>query len=368
MSINLKSLLKNISQEDPCGIDLRKNDYYRDDYYEVKDARNKARTIERKQLSGETDADSMSYWKMVSTKGIYLIKEQTKDLEIACWLTEAWLRQDGFYGLAKGVELIYFLLKNFPDDIYPLPDEDGLESRFAALIGLNGIDNQGSLIQPIQNQLIVNSENLGSYAMWQYQQAIAINKIQDQKIINQKLEAGFIDINVIKKAAKETPKNFYDLLQKQLKLVLEKFEQLQDYLVARYHHNAPPSSHIKNALTLFNDHLNFILHDLKDVDTKISHVDVIKENESQKKSKDVEFKVQPYHQKLSKMSRESSLKDLAAIANFFRITEPHSPISYGIDNIINWGQMSLPELMQLLISDDVAKNNFLKLIGLKDMK
>ena len=49
-----------------------------------------------------------------------------KDLEIAAWLTEALLRDGGLAGLAAGVGLMAGLVEAFWDELYPLPDEEGM--------------------------------------------------------------------------------------------------------------------------------------------------------------------------------------------------------------------------------------------------
>ena len=44
-------------------------------------------------------------------------------------------------------------------------------------------------------------------------------------------------------------------------------------------------------------------------------------------------------------SREDALRVLGEIANFFRRTEPHSPLSYTLDEAVRRGRMSWPELL-----------------------
>lgn len=48
-----------------------------------------------------------------------------KDLQIAAWLTEAWMRQHGFEGLLRGLLLVEGLLVRYWDTVHPQVDEDG---------------------------------------------------------------------------------------------------------------------------------------------------------------------------------------------------------------------------------------------------
>ncbi|KKO00274.1 hypothetical protein LCGC14_0130400, partial [marine sediment metagenome] len=46
-------------------------------------------------------------------------------------------------------------------------------------------------------------------------------------------------------------------------------------------------------------------------------------------------------------------------------TEPHSPMSYTIEQVIRWSELSLPELLNELITDSDARTGYFKLSGIK---
>ncbi|MCJ8295828.1 MAG: type VI secretion system ImpA family N-terminal domain-containing protein [Colwellia sp.] len=50
------------------------------------------------------------------------------------------------------------------------------------------------------------------------------------------------------------------------------------------------------------------------------------------------------------MNRDSAFLQLRNIAEYFSKNEPHSPVSYLLEKAIRWGYMSLPDLMQELVS------------------
>ena len=51
------------------------------------------------------------------------------------------------------------------------------------------------------------------------------------------------------------------------------------------------------------------------------------------------------------VSREDALRALGEIANFFRRTEPHSPLSYTLDEAVRRGRMTWPELLAEVVAD-----------------
>jgi type VI secretion system protein ImpA len=62
-----------------------------------------------------------------------VLARQSKDLQVAAWLTEAWTRREGFAGLGRGVELLRNLLDRFWDHVHPEPEDGDLELRAAPL-------------------------------------------------------------------------------------------------------------------------------------------------------------------------------------------------------------------------------------------
>ncbi|WP_019613328.1 ImpA family type VI secretion system protein [Psychromonas ossibalaenae] len=50
-------------------------------------------------------------------------------------------------------------------------------------------------------------------------------------------------------------------------------------------------------------------------------------------------------------NRDQAFQQLREIADYFRQTEPHSPVAYLLDKSIRWGYMPLPELMTELLSN-----------------
>jgi type VI secretion system protein ImpA len=59
------------------------------------------------------------------------------------------------------------------------------------------------------------------------------------------------------------------------------------------------------------------------------------------------------------------LRDLGRIADFFRRTEPHSPLAYTLDEAVRRGRMSWPELLAEIVPDETARNQMLVQLGIK---
>ena len=180
-TIPLEKLLTPISDEFGVGENLRENTSADSAYHRIKDARKAARAAERNNMFDNDNSEANNHWRQILDLAPDVLESQSKDLDIACWYTEALTRQYGFQGLRDGFKLINGFIENFWDNVYPLPDEDGIETRTATLTGLNGEGSEGVLISPIRNVDITQGNNPGPFSYWKYQQALDVEKIIDEE-------------------------------------------------------------------------------------------------------------------------------------------------------------------------------------------
>jgi len=117
------SLLQPVSAEEPSGKDLR----YDPRVDAIKEARR-----EELDLPGVTNR-KLADWPAVISASSNLLSKETKDLQLASWLTEALLQKEGYGGLATGLQGLGGLLNTFWDTVYPLPEDDDLELRSGPL-------------------------------------------------------------------------------------------------------------------------------------------------------------------------------------------------------------------------------------------
>ncbi|MGC2413987.1 MAG: type VI secretion system protein TssA, partial [Stellaceae bacterium] len=64
-------------------------------------------------------------------------------------------------------------------------------------------------------------------------------------------------------------------------------------------------------------------------------------------------------------SREDALRSLAMIAEFFRRTEPLSPLSYTLQEAVRRARMSWPELLAEIVPDTGLRAQILISLGIR---
>jgi type VI secretion system protein ImpA len=355
--MDLDILLAPIQSDAPSGIDLRNSDSSLSLYYQIKDARNLARRQERLLMQGEViEDDPLIAWQKVMSLSQEILSTQTKDLEICAWFIEALLRAKQFQGLREGFSLVSELCERYWETLYPRPDEEGDAIRLAALAGLNGEDTEGTLIAPISNVLLAKSEQFGSFALWEYQQAKSISKISDPQKKAKRLEDGAPDLKVVDSAISYTPVVFYKDLITNLEGCLEEYKKLIEILAVKCGKDAPPSSQIREALGTYLEVVRFLSRD------RIARDSTVTPENTDPTTQGAAIQGNRIQ------AREDALRALGEIANFFLVSEPHSPLSYLIQKVVRWGRMSLPELLSELITDERIRNESFTLAGIPEQQ
>ncbi len=351
--IDVSSLVQPISADNAVGLDLRQDATPQSLYSRIRDARKAARAAERSNVFDDNSTEAVEPWRQVFELAPQALKDNSKDLEIACWYTESLIRKAGFAGLRDGFSLIRQLIENFWDTIYPLPDEDGIETRVAALTGLNGEGAEGVLITPIRTAYITEGGQTGPYSYWQYKQALDAQRMTDEQGRADQISKNGFSLDDILAAVEQSSQEFYVNLRDDVRDALDEYKRIGQLLNERCGvHDSPPTSNIVNILT---DTLGAITHIAgHKLPEPASEAGAGAEGTGAAASAAAGGPIS---------SRAEALKQLGLISQFFRRTEPHSPVSYIIEKAVRWGDMSLGDLMQELIPDSNSRSTYSSLTG-----
>lgn len=357
--IPLDKLLQPITEENPVGIDIRDDPSPTSSYYSIKDARNAARAAERNNMFDGDSSEADEQWRKILSLAPDILQNQAKDLEVASWYTEALIRRYGFQGLRDGFKLIHGLIEQYWDALYPLPDEDGVETRIASLTGLNGEGADGVLIAPIRSVEITEGNEPGPFTYWKYQQALEVEKIIDEEAKAKKASKLGFSNDDVERAVADSSETFFVNIRDDVNQSIDTYREVSRMLDEYCGINdAPPTSNVINILV---DCLGAINHIGKYKMPSDETSDIQTENQADASSAD-ETSAQisgPVK------SRAEAFKKLTEISAFFRKTEPHSPISYILERAVKWGDLPLEDLMRELIPDSSARDFYGSLTGIK---
>ncbi len=360
--IDLESLLQPISDDNPTGEDIREDSSPTSAYQTIKNERNQARAAERQNIHDGESSEASEHWRAIVEQAPQIIKNQSKDLEIASWYAEAMIRRYGFAGLKDAFKLIQGLIDNFWDNLHPMPDEYGIETRVSCLSGLNGEGAEGVLVAPIRRVPITEGEP-AAFSFWKYRQALDVQKTPDEQARQAKIEKLGFSVDDIDKSVESSSDVFFINLRDDLNECIQTYKALGtklDELCGL--DDAPPTRTIVEILDECAGAINHI--------AKMKFpVDVEETGEEGEAAAGEEGTATPGAKvvvaKGPIASRDDAFKQLHDIAEFFRKTEPHSPVSYVIEKAVKWGSMPLGELINELITDHSSRERYSDLTGVK---
>jgi type VI secretion system protein ImpA len=358
--LELALLLAPIPGDLPVGADLRKDFTPQSPYYRLRDARAEAREMER-QLDYDPAAkvDPSVQWRAVRGIALKALAEQTKDLEIAAWLTEALVRQDGTAGLTAGISLLAGLVEGFwSSDLYPMPDEDGIVTRVAPITGLNGEGGDGTLMQPIRKLMLFERPDHGPVSYWQYQQSIELQKLTDPAHRAAALNAGVVPLDDLQKSAKAVPAAHFAALRVKVKAALAAWIRMSELLDTEAGRDAPPTSRVRD-----------VLQDILAIADQYAPPEADDPAEAAAEPEATpESAAGPGAAPAATaraVTREDMLKELGRIADYFRRTEPHSPLAYTLEEAVRRGRLTWPELLAEVVPDDGVRSAILVMLGIR---
>lgn len=358
--LDLEPLLAPISEESPTGPDLRENAEHDSPYYRIREARQEAGVLERNQPGDR--AATLPAWGMVADLSLATLQHQSKDIRFAAYAIEALLRTNGIAGLRDGFKLTRELVERYWDKLHPMPDEDGLATRVASLVGLNGdSDREGTLIDPINALPFTSSTHLKNYSFADYVDAVNLETLPDA-VREKKLAQGAVTLEQIRQSVADTPAAFYHTLRDDLTACLDEFKLLSQSLGKRCGHDTPSASSVRGALQ--------------------SGIDVVLQMADQKLKQVVQPVVatptkggggaaSPFEETVVQTAsgpirtRDDAFRQLESVAQYFRTHEPHTVISYTLEQVVRWGRMPLPELLVELIPDDAVRQALFRQVGIK---
>lgn len=356
--INLETLLAPISEEKPSGEYLR----YSGIYDEISEAR---RADDLPQGEWQTEVKLADFRKVISL-AVPALEKETKDLQITAWLSEALVKENGFVGLRDCLRLVTGLQEKFWDTLYPEIDEGDMEGRAnaiawmeeqtafalkqAKITGYNGysfIDYEDSKKYDIPE----NIESLDSNEQARYN-ALRAEAEKENRVTANKWRAEMA----------QSRRAFYEDLNFLFDECWSAYNDLNRVIEEKFDRNqAPGMNNLKKALDDVHSLVKKFLEEKRaeepDEETDEATEEIAEDGTVTVRAGGVATASGAIQ------NRQDALKRLTDIAEFFRKTEPHSPISYVLQRAVKWGNMPLELWLQDVIKDETVIYNIRQTLG-----
>ncbi len=360
-AFDLEALLAPIAGDAPQGSDLREDYSAQSPYFRLRDARAEAREVERRaETAGDdTEAAVPPQWKTVVSLATTALKERSKDLEIAAWLTEALVRLHGLPGLTAGALLLRGLGERYWDGVFPLPDEDGMATRVAPVTGLSGGEADGTLMPALRRLPLFRRPSGESFAWWQYERSEELATIADEARRQSRIAAGTLTMDAVEKEAVAAGGVHFARTRRALADAVAAWSGMGEALDGLAGADGPSTGRVLA-----------LLRAMAEVVARFApteEADAAPEDASAQADGDAAAPGGAARLPAAApgRTREELLRQLVEIAEYFRRTEPNSPLAYTLQDAVRRARMSWPELLAELVPDEASRVAILTSLGIK---
>ena len=307
-------------------------------------------------------------WRGVERVCTEVLTSRSKDLQIAGWLTEAWLHVHGVTGFAAGLRLVAGLCRTFWADLYPPLDPESPDYRLAPVAWLT------RLSVPLQSvPLTVGaSEEPVSYAWkdWLSAQHLAKIAVKDPSAANKAQQRGEVTQAKFLLAISLTPGAWYASLGEEVASALAALDELDAVLDQNSGPAVAPSlAPLREVLQSIQMLVARVVRERIEkgelASTPAPSVESPMTDESTEAAAEAPSAAAPQTSAGPIASRAEAYRALATAAEYLMRTEPHSPVPYLVRRAIHWGNMSLAELLEELLQKNTDINTVYALLGMK---
>lgn len=376
--IDVQSLIAPISDDSPSGEALTSMS---PSFEEIKSTTSSSKTAERKirelRIAGAEESEEMDRidppeWKKIQKLASEILAGQSKDLRVAAWLIEALMRNEGFAGIRDGLKVFLGICENYWETIHPQPTED--DGHMDTVAQFNGFAGEASLI-PLSEIPITGVFDGEAYTSIDYTEASELDSVTDASIREDRIQNGAVSFEQLENAVRNTPGSFYVEMVEDLTEIETTLRSIGELLDLKCmpdgygEATAPSVSSFRNKISeiktnvegLARAHLELAAADAEAEAAAGEMVDgqLITTNGGEGNNAPSARMATG-----NVISRDDAFEALRKIADYFERTEPHSPVSYALRQVVNWGTMSLPDLLAELIEDHTALKNLGKRIGM----
>lgn len=350
-------LLKPFGNDRPAGEDLRLDVSPQSIYFRLRDARAEARAAERladndPALGGALPAP----WTMVHGLAVEALSSQSKDIEIACWLTECLTRKQGLGGLADGVAVVVGLIERFWDaGLFPSAEEDDPEGRLIAVTGMSGQDRDGSLLQPLRKIVLFARQDGTPVTFWEFERSKEFAALGAQGEKAQRAAASVVPFSELEAEARGHGRPSLLALKRDVVRAVATWQSLEAAVAEAAAGDAVPAT--GRVRTLLDSLRRLVGRYVPDDDAPAEPAADAEAGAAAVSA--------PKRHAPTPESRDAMLDDIVRIAAAFRQNEPNSPLSFTLEEAVRRARLPWPELLRELMPDTAARSTVLTGAGVR---
>ncbi len=361
--MDLTTLLSPVTASSPSGEDLSFSHEF--------DAIQEMRRADDPSLDqGEWVAElKVADWPGVAKACEDLLSTRTKDLRVVGWLVDAWSRLRGFAGLHDGLALTSALVEQHWTSIHPLPDDGDQEQRIGNLSWLL------HRIEELARQIPLATATATGFSLTDLEAArhsgtLGSAGTSGSPGTNGKTShAGPPTLGAMQRAVSSAGLTAFERQRAWMDGCIQELVRLQALIDAALGEAGPAFGPARRALESARDAWVRLARE-SGIVTQSANPAAGELADHGEGAEPVASGPVPASAAVSApaaggapSSRTQALQQLRQIADYFRRTEPHSPVAYLADKAADWGDMPLHAWLRAVVKEGAALAQLEELLG-----
>ena len=296
-------------------------------------------------------------WSGMIERAATALRTRSKDLQLAAWLTEAWLHRHRFPGLRAGIQLLTALCREYWDSVHPQIENGDLSERMSAIAWL-----ADKLPLPIKRMPITSpaGDDEQTYT-WLDSELSLYHENLAKARPGVPPEKGIVTHPKFLVSVSMTPASWYASLGEELSGAIDAIDELDETLVALAGEaDAPSLATLREPLAAIHLFVSRVLAE-RVQSGELASWAVGAESVPPFEGRDLDAP----RPGAPILSRAEAFQRLRESAEYLMRTEPHSPVPYLVRRAVSWEHMSLAELLEELLSRGSDLATLYQLLGIR---
>jgi type VI secretion system protein ImpA len=309
----------------------------------------------------------IAQWPRVRELAEKVLREQSKDLQVAAWYAEAMTRVQGFGGLAVGLAVFEGLINDFWEFCYPSLDPEDLDERASRIEWIN------RQLPAAIRELALTDRSSGGYSWLRWEESRVVENfgLKDPAAREKAIANGKLSGDAFDKAVQLSGRGYYESLYERIETARVLAQSLEKRVDERFGQDAPSLRDLRQALQACSELVVKLL----------ARFGVVAAGSAPTKDKPVPGAAQVETVAATAASaavasqpiavgqiatRNDAINALREAARYFRRNEPHSPVAPLAERAAKWAEMPLEQWLASVIKDEGTLGQLRELLDLRD--
>lgn len=290
-------------------------------------------------------------WPTVVAMSQAILENQSKDIRVAGWLLEGLGKLKGFGGLADGMTVCCRLIDAHWDGLHPQAEGGDNDERAGAL---------GWVVQrtaAILRDMALTRAPQGAFSWHDFESAKAWrSRIEREPELAEETDDSRITMERFQAACAATPNPVFEEMRSDFERLRKTAKEFENAVDGRLGADGPSFAPLRDGLDAVGELLDRLVRGAGIGMSPVAEDQEAPAGDIAESGAGVSGPIK---------SRKQALSQLRQVADFFRRTEPHSPVAYLADKAANWGDMPLHVWLKQVVKDGAALAHIEELLGLE---